>query len=222
MTIYSYDDMVNLAENSGFSGNSASTMAAIAEAESSGNADAINWNDPGGSFGLTQINGAAQGENYAMNALDPQTSFDEAYSVSQGGTNFTPWSTYNSGAYNSFLPANQNAPVSTSVQNNSFFDNLFGTGSNLTSNPGTDAIVGGGLSQMGGLGGSPSAATNAQSTINSIANSSVGSFFSFITSGAGWERIAIVVIGLILLGIAGFMFATKGFQGTVTTVARNV
>lgn len=53
-----------------------------------------------------------------------------------------------------------------------------------------------------------------------ITSAGLGNFFSFITSGAGWERIAVVVIGILLLGVAGFMLATKGFEGTVRTVAK--
>lgn len=100
--LYSYDELVQLARQAGFSGQSAGTMAAIAMAESGGNPNAVNYGDPGGSYGLTQINAAAHGAG-ALNALDPLNAFQQAFSISNGGTNFTPWSTFNSGAFLGFL-----------------------------------------------------------------------------------------------------------------------
>lgn len=50
----------------------------------------------------------------------------------------------------------------------------------------------------------------------------VGSLLTFLTSGAGWERIGVIIIGIVLLGIAGFMLATKGFEGTIKTVGSKV
>ena len=107
MTTYTYPQLVQLAQNAGFQGQNANTAAAIAMAESSGNPNSIAYNDGGkgyNSYGLMQINGvndAAVGG--ASNALDPQTSFNQAYILSNGGSNFSPWSTYNSGAYSQYL-----------------------------------------------------------------------------------------------------------------------
>jgi len=80
--------------NAGFTGQSAQIITAIALAESGGNPSNINYGDPLGSYGLTQINGAAWGLSTAQSALDPQTALNLAYSISNGGTNFTPWSTF--------------------------------------------------------------------------------------------------------------------------------
>lgn len=99
---YTYPQLVQLASNAGFTGAAATTAAAIALAESSGNPLAVNPNDPSGSFGLLQINQAAHPGTSTM-ALDPQGSFNLAYQISNGGTNFNPWSTYTSGAYSKFL-----------------------------------------------------------------------------------------------------------------------
>ena len=75
--------------------------------------------------------------------------------------------------------------------------------------------------------GAPVTNTNAPgASIASAAASNTGvvsgiqSFLSFITSGQGWQRIGIIVIGFILLAIAGFMLATKGFEGTVRTIQK--
>ena len=88
-----------------------STATAIAMAESSGNPQADNTTDPhGGSFGLWQINGVhAPGGNatpsWINEMFNPMNNAAEAYSVSSQGTNFQPWSTYTSGAYQQYLPA---------------------------------------------------------------------------------------------------------------------
>lgn len=91
------------AAQAGFSGDSAKTIAAIAMAESGGNPNAINYNDPGGSYGLTQINAAAHGPGALAALGDPLNAFQQAFRISGGGANFTPWSTFNSGAYLPFL-----------------------------------------------------------------------------------------------------------------------
>lgn len=96
---YSLSELVRFAEQAGFQGDSAKTIAAIAMAESSGNPYAINYSDPGGSYGLTQVNGAAHGPT-AMNTLgNPLEAFKQAFRISNGGTNWQPWSTYTNGMY---------------------------------------------------------------------------------------------------------------------------
>ncbi len=96
---YTLDQLVGFAQQAGFSGQSAQTIAAIAMAESGGNPYAINPNDPGGSYGLTQINQGAHGPT-AQNTLgDPLEAFRQAFSISGGGSNFSPWSTYTNGMY---------------------------------------------------------------------------------------------------------------------------
>lgn len=102
---YSLQELVGFAQQAGFQGDQANTIAAISYAESSGDPNAINYGDPGGSYGLTQINAAAHGPS-AINTLgNPLEAFRQAFHISGGGTNFTPWSTYNNGAYAPYLTA---------------------------------------------------------------------------------------------------------------------
>lgn len=104
MAILSFDQLYQYALGAGFSGDPANTIAAISLAESGGNTNAYNPNDPaGGSYGITQINGVHPGAASALG--DPAAAMALAYQVSNGGTNFAPWSTYTSGAYQPFLPA---------------------------------------------------------------------------------------------------------------------
>ena len=93
----------------------APTIAAIAEAESGGNPGALN-NDPATgdySVGLFQTNyfgsllagrTAEYGSPAALQSnVDLQVK--SAIGISGNGTNFSPWSTFKSGAYEQYLPA---------------------------------------------------------------------------------------------------------------------
>jgi len=101
-----YADIFPLAINAGFSGQDADTATAIALAESSGNPNAYNPETAAhtpqglGSYGLWQVYLKAHPEFTGVNLYDPQLNANAAYSVycAAGGA-FTPWSTYNSGAW---------------------------------------------------------------------------------------------------------------------------
>lgn len=111
MATLSYQDLFNLAVAHGFP--DPDTAAAVAMAESGGNPNARGDVTIGGSLGLWQVYLSAHQE-YAVapdpdgtlgtNALyDPDTNADAAFKISSGGTVWTPWSTYNSGAYKQYL-----------------------------------------------------------------------------------------------------------------------
>lgn len=104
LSIYQY------AVNAGFSGIDAITATAIALAESAGNPQAYNPETAAGapqgkgSFGLWQIYLNAHPEYANANLYDPQTNASAAYSIySAAGDSFSPWSTFNSGAYQAFV-----------------------------------------------------------------------------------------------------------------------
>lgn len=84
--------------------------AAIAYAESLGNPNAVNitthpapGNAPERSFGLWQINTLAHPQYDETQLLDPTYNGQAAFTISDGGRNWTPWSTYNSGAYKPYM-----------------------------------------------------------------------------------------------------------------------
>lgn len=81
-------------------------ITAIAIAESSLNQYAYNPLDPnGGSFGLLQINGIHFTSSFTENdAYNPQRAFNYAYTLSNRGTNFNPWSTFTRGDYKQHIP----------------------------------------------------------------------------------------------------------------------
>ena len=103
----SIDDIATVAQNAGFSGDDLITAVAVALAESSGNPNALGDIGIGqGSFGLWQINSKYHpefGPDFTT-LYDPQTNANAAYSVySAAGNSFTPWSTFKSGAYQSYV-----------------------------------------------------------------------------------------------------------------------
>jgi hypothetical protein len=80
-------------------------MAAIALAESSGNPNATNPTDNGGtqtSWGLWQISNGTHNQPVA-NVLNPQVNAAQAV-AKYNASGFAPWGTYKTGAYRQFLP----------------------------------------------------------------------------------------------------------------------
>ena len=99
----SMSQMVAQAQQAGFDSRTAPIIAAVAMAESGGRTGAVNPDDPGGSYGLTQINQGAHGPIARSARYNPQRAFQLAYWISKGGRDFSPWSTYKSGAYRRYL-----------------------------------------------------------------------------------------------------------------------
>ena len=101
----------------GFSGADLATAAAVALAESGGNPSAYNPEtaagtpDGQGSYGLWQIYLNAHPEFAGLNLYDPQTNANAAYQVYAAAGGFSPWSTYNSGAYLRYLSSPAPAPL---------------------------------------------------------------------------------------------------------------
>ena len=100
------------ASNAGFSGDDLNTATAIAIEESSGNPKAAGDPTKGGSYGLWQINLAAHPEYNQQQLYDPQTNANAAYAIYSSGNNtFGAWTTYNTGAYEAYLPASDGTQV---------------------------------------------------------------------------------------------------------------
>ena len=100
-------DIVTVAQNAGFVGEDLVTAVAVAMAESSGNPNALGDIGIGqGSFGLWQISSKYHPE-YGPNfdqLYDPQTNANAAYAVyTAAGNSFSPWSTFKTGSYQSFV-----------------------------------------------------------------------------------------------------------------------
>lgn len=115
-TMLTPQQIYQYALNAGFSGQSARTMTAIILQESGGgNPYAVNPRDPGGSYGLTQINAAAHGTAVAQATMgNPQEALNQAYRISNKGTNFRPWGSFTDGSYQQHM--NQVANLAGSAQ----------------------------------------------------------------------------------------------------------
>jgi hypothetical protein len=110
----SYSQLEGLWIQAGGSAATAPIAAAIALAESAGNPSSYNGNAGTGdnSYGLWQINmigsmGPARLKEFGLTSntqlFDPLTNAKAALKVSNGGTNFGPWTTYTHGTYKKYL-----------------------------------------------------------------------------------------------------------------------
>lgn len=114
-----YDELVQLARGAGFDEAQSKIMAAIAKAESQGNANAVNDNPATGdlSYGLWQINmtgalGPDRRKKYKLDSnedlFDPVTNARAARGVylSQG---YNAWSVYKNGSYKEYLESGKSS-----------------------------------------------------------------------------------------------------------------
>ena len=112
-------DLVTFAQNAGFTGSDAQTAAAIAIAESGGNAQALGDymlngqivadKTPGSiptSIGLWQIHYTVHPEFDQNMLTDPQYNANAAYSLYSRKGDFTDWTAYNTGKYLQYLDSN--------------------------------------------------------------------------------------------------------------------
>lgn len=114
---YSYSQLVALAQQAGFPADQAGTAAAVALAESSGNAGATNRNSNRSTdFGLWQINSVHRGLLAGKDWADPLVNARMAYQVwADAGRRWTPWTTFKSGAYRKYLGSGGSSPAGAST-----------------------------------------------------------------------------------------------------------
>lgn len=112
MTQLAIQDIVKIAQKAGFTDESLVVAVSIALAESGGNTTARNVNGPtsgcpNGSTdkGLWQINDCYHNEVSELCADTPSCAAQQAYKISNNGTNFHPWSTFLNGAYQQHVDA---------------------------------------------------------------------------------------------------------------------
>lgn len=105
----SVSQAVQYAQQAGFSGTALINAVAIAMAESGLDANSTNTTTSGVGLdrGIVKFNSVFHKEIPDSCAYDPQCAFKAMYSISQGGTNFNEWCTYNAGCAN---PPNNNGP----------------------------------------------------------------------------------------------------------------
>ncbi|SDY98151.1 hypothetical protein SAMN05421504_108111 [Amycolatopsis xylanica] len=92
------------ARNAGLRGNGLVISIAVALAESQGWTRAVLINtDCSRDRGVWQINSYWHSEVSDTQAFNPASAATATYTISSGGSNWTPWVTYNNGAYQQYL-----------------------------------------------------------------------------------------------------------------------
>jgi Lysozyme like domain len=194
MAVYTYAQMEQLWIQAGGPKALAPLAAAIGEAESGGNSDALNPNDNNGtqsSFGIWQIsNGthAPPSPSWANPAVNAQLAVGKWKGA---GEQFTPWGTFDSGAYKAFLsgkiPPDQNVPGSPTQLD-----------AQTTAAQAADCLIGNPLSASIGIGAIIPGAS---------IGGSVGPACLFTKSNAR----AFIGTGLMMAGGAGMFLAGAGW-----------
>lgn len=166
----SASQIFNYAKQAGFSTSSAIIATAIALAESSGVTDAkgYNRNTSGGidsvDRGVWQINNVWHPEISDTCAFDPACAARAAYTISNKGTDFHPWSTFSSGIYTRDIPAAQQGAASAAV------DTLVANPNNV---------------QTPLQGGADSIVTQAQTILGGVVNEVLGLALAFTLMFSG-------------------------------------
>ena len=112
MAVISDGAIAAAAKGAGLSGDAVAVAVAIALAESGGNTTSHNGVPPDNSYGLWQINmlgsmGPERRKQFGLTSneqlYDPATNARAMYSISNGGKNWKPWTTYTRGTYLAFM-----------------------------------------------------------------------------------------------------------------------
>lgn len=108
--ILSAAQIVQVAQQAGFSGQGLVNAVAVALAESGGDPGQTYTDAPGSvDRGLWQINSFYHPEVTDAQAFDPAQAAVAAYRISAGGTDWTPWATWTNRRYRLFLSQAQQA-----------------------------------------------------------------------------------------------------------------
>lgn len=115
---YSVPDMEQILQSVGFTSEAAKIMAAVGMAESSGDPSARALTPYEDSRSLFQINLKAHPQYKGVDLTDPYEAAKAAYEVSNGGTNFGPWTMFTNGRYKEHLDGEGSGAGTTRSQSN--------------------------------------------------------------------------------------------------------
>lgn len=132
MAKLSASEIAGYAQGAGLMDNNVAIATAVALAESGGNTHAHNPVPPDNSYGLWQINMLAHstselGISKNEDLYDPIKNAKAMYKISNGGKDWTPWTTYTSGRYKLFMKdgnAGAGTPGGSSTPSDSLLDRL--------------------------------------------------------------------------------------------------
>lgn len=175
--------MYALARKAGFGVGGAVNAAAIAEAESGGNPDAVNQSS--GATGLWQILPSAHPQYAGTDLKDPGVNAKAAYEISNHGRNWSPWVTYTSGTYRQYLPQAQSA---------------------------ADKETGSGISINDLLGGLGSVITQPVKGIEEI-GAVLKAVYTTVTDGKMWRSLGWLLLGIIVLLFGVWLWVRKELSG---------
>jgi Lysozyme like domain len=96
------EQLRELARLAGFPESQVDVAAAVAMAESGGNPLAVG--DHSTSFGLWQVNTPSHPQYDASKLLDAEYNAHAAFAISQAGADWSPWTTFRTGAYKKYMP----------------------------------------------------------------------------------------------------------------------
>lgn len=106
MTRLSAREIAGAARGAGFRGRALTIAVAVALAESGGETTAVNHDSNGTTdYGVWQINSVHTSVLRQGSWSDPNDNAAMAFAVSNGGTDWTPWSTFSDGSYLAHMPA---------------------------------------------------------------------------------------------------------------------
>lgn len=180
---YSFGQLEGLWIQAGGSRSAAPIAAAVALAESSG--DPRNVGDGGTSYGLWQVHLPAHPQYSASQMQNPLENAKAAVQISGNGTNWHPWTTYNTGAYQQYLHGGSVQPVG------------IGIGPKLPFNPANPGIPG-----LPGPGDLPNPLDGLGGVSDSIGT--LSKLIRDFLSPQFWIDVAKVIFGGLLLLIFGY------------------
>lgn len=190
----------------GFPQGSWNTGVAIALAESGGNTTVTHKNSNGSTdFGVWQINSVHSDLLSTHNWKDPVDNARMAASISSNGSNWKPWSTFNSGSYKDHLNAANTAVNRYMIKRQSKNPGL--------SNADLDKQI---------LGSSGVDSTSSDTPVDS-ATSSLANSVQLMTQRATWIRIGMFLAGsLMILGAAYWLVINSSAAKTAVNAALDV
>lgn len=185
MAVLTVPQIAQLASNVGIPGGETMfTCCAIALAESSGRTDAVNQNSDGSTDkGEWQINTVHDDKLPGADRFDPNVNAQLMAMISSNGTDWSPWSTYNNGAYLAHM-----GEVMQAIGGSTFVPNGAG---------GAGSGAGNGLVVE-----NAQLAVDAQNVDNKSGSSAISKFFQVITTTDGWFRILKVGVGIVVIIVA--------------------
>lgn len=198
---YNYAQLEGIWVQAGGSPGSAPIAAAVAMAESGGNSTATGQDSGSVDRGLWQINSVHGNQS----TYDVMGNARAAVAISNGGTNWSPWTTYTSGAYKQYLQTN--VPPDTSAPIN---------GTNAQANTATGTLTAdtgplpGGLEDpanwfLNPLGSAAGAAQGAAGQAGGAAGAVGGTLIKYLLQG-----IILTMLNPLIQMIAGILGITAG------------